>query len=729
MLLPRRIVHYDLLFYMLAILLVVISIVSYQHIKHVQRDADETDRAYNNSLHLNYLSAKIKNAVAANQASLIAKDSALMNHAINQQREVEYLLQKLDSPAQQLPTTRMQLKELRSMLHRYFNLALPQQSDLAGQQLINNANAIINEMLATEQEVLSRTSDDDSSWLGNPAFPLMLGVLGLLIITLAYLKVRKEMLLREEAEKAAAHLENAQHLARETENRLLNLADAVPVLAWLCDAEGSFYFFNRQWLSFTNRSLEEEKGDGWLKAVHPEDVLAFKKGFEEAFANRTNLVMELRLTNKLGKYRWLALRAVPMFSADDSFLGYAGGSMDIEKQKNFARELEEKVVERTLDLKHLNDKLQLRNTIFAHAEETASIGSYSWHIESGNLEYSANFFKLLGYEPQEFTPTFEIFLSMIHPDDEEQVRTNGEKTAVSRTLFEDVYRIYTKQGEIRYFRSSGNFVGPNRDLLVGTVQDVTKDMMMKEVLTTQNLELERNNAELSSFTYIASHDLQEPLRKIQSFSRLIVQTETNTLSEKGKEYFERMDRAAGRMQSLIESLLNYSRINHAALNFVETDLNLLLAEVVADLGELIEAKKVIIKNDPLPTLHVMYLQFYQLFSNLIINSIKYSKEDVPCEISISAEKINARDVPGDTSLTRRKFWKIVFADNGIGFDAVYAEKVFELFQRLHGRTEYEGTGIGLAICRKIVNNHNGVITANGKLGIGAMFSIYIPEQK
>ncbi len=728
MLRPRRIVPYDLLFYMLAILLVVISIVSYKHIKHVQKDADETDTAYNISLQLNHLSAGIKNAFSARQEHSLTKDSILPKSAAKLQQQLSVRLQRLDSLAYGAPEKREQVKELSTLLNHYFNTALMQQDRPGERQLNLRIDSIINDMLVAEQKVLYRKSGEDKSLLGNPAFPLMLGVLGLLIITLAYLKVRKEMLLRDEAEKAAADLKNEQHLAQETESRLLNLADAVPVLAWLCDAEGSFYFFNRQWLSFTNRTIAQEKGDGWLQAVHPEDVNVFREAFKEAFAQRTKLLMELRLKNKHGKYRWLALRAVPMFNADNSFMGYAGGGMDIEKQKNFAREMEEKVVERTLDLKKLNDELQLRNTVFAHAEETASIGSYSWHIETGNLEYSDNFFKLLGYEPQEFTPTFEVFLNMIHPEDQEQVKSNGERTAISRTLFENVYRIYTKQGEIRYFRSSGNFVGANRDLLVGTVQDVTKDMMMKELLTSQNLELERNNTELSSFTYIASHDLQEPLRKIQSFSRLIGQTETDNLSEKGKEYFDRMDRAAGRMQNLIESLLNYSRINHAAINFVETDLNVLLTEVVTDLGELIEAKKAIIKNDPLPTLNVMPLQFYQLFSNLIINAIKYSKEDVTSEISITAEKINARDVPGDTSLTKRKFWKIVFSDNGIGFEAAYAEKVFELFQRLHGRTEYEGTGIGLAICRKIVNNHNGIITANGKLGIGAMFSIYLPEQ-
>jgi light-regulated signal transduction histidine kinase (bacteriophytochrome) len=241
-------------------------------------------------------------------------------------------------------------------------------------------------------------------------------------------------------------------------------------------------------------------------------------------------------------------------------------------------------------------------------------------------------------------------------------------------------------------------------------------------LELKNKELDEKNKELESFSYVASHDLQEPLRKILVFSTRIANQEN--FSEKSRDYQNRIINACNRMQMLIDALLTYSHANTNTIKFEETDLNIMLEEVKRDLSELIDDNAARIDSTPLPTLKVMPLQFQQLFHNILSNAIKYRNKDITPHISITASV-----VANDMILlsTKKEAYKISIADNGIGFEQQYASRIFELFQRLHGKTEYAGTGVGLAICKRIVQNHNGVITAESEFGKGATFHIYIPK--
>lgn len=247
----------------------------------------------------------------------------------------------------------------------------------------------------------------------------------------------------------------------------------------------------------------------------------------------------------------------------------------------------------------------------------------------------------------------------------------------------------------------------------------------EKVLAAKNIELQNQNAELASFSYIASHDLQEPLRKIQAFTSRIIEKESNAFSESGLDYFSRIVEAAARMQKLIEALLNYSRTNTTEIIVQPTDLNIVLEDVKEDLKEEIESHKVIIKSEKLPTLNIFPLQFHQLFCNIISNAIKYRKPGIQPEIHIS-QNLVASTVLDNDAVPGTKFWKISIQDNGIGFAQEHKSKIFDLFQRLHGKDEYEGTGIGLAICKKIIQNHHGFINAEGRQNEGATFHIYVP---
>jgi PAS domain S-box-containing protein len=245
-------------------------------------------------------------------------------------------------------------------------------------------------------------------------------------------------------------------------------------------------------------------------------------------------------------------------------------------------------------------------------------------------------------------------------------------------------------------------------------------------LEEKNQALSRTNDELASFAYVASHDLQEPLRKMQIFSTRILEKAGDSLSPDVADYFRRIMDGAKRMQNLIKALLQYSRLNSSDVNFVPTDLNALVEEVKNSIIETIEENRATVVISALPQAKVVPHQMSQVFSNILLNSIKYKREGADPFITISTQVVDSDSVPIPGLRKPQRFWQISVADNGIGFDPAYAERIFEVFQRLHTASEYQGTGIGLAICRKIMQAHGGHITAEGRPGKGSVFNIYLP---
>jgi PAS domain S-box-containing protein len=240
-----------------------------------------------------------------------------------------------------------------------------------------------------------------------------------------------------------------------------------------------------------------------------------------------------------------------------------------------------------------------------------------------------------------------------------------------------------------------------------------------------NSSLQKSNADLAQFAYIASHDLQEPLRKINTYSEILEDSLGADVGPAAKEYFGKIRTSAGRMTTLIQDVLKYSQIDKEEPDFSPTDLNQVMKELLIEFDLLIEQKSAVVQVGSLPTIEAVPILISQLFRNLISNSLKFSKSNGEPFISISCEPVAQDQFPASLKADR-DYYRIVVADNGIGFDEQYGEKIFQIFQRLHRKTEYEGTGIGLAMCRKIVLAHQGAIDAKGSSRDGAIFRIYLP---
>ncbi|MDO6760384.1 ATP-binding protein [Tamlana sp. 2_MG-2023] len=379
------------------------------------------------------------------------------------------------------------------------------------------------------------------------------------------------------------------------------------------------------------------------------------------------------------------------------------------------------------ELIKLNEDLTIQNSILSDAESLAKIGSFVWDMESDTSELSDNFYAMLGCEPNEFKSSLLRYKDFVHPDDLELYEKRGASILDDSETAEHTYRIVTKQGKVKHFKSNGQFVTKNaRKVMIGVVQDVTESIEAEERLVKSNLRLKQSNAELESFNRVASHDLQEPLRKIQLFISRIEDREGEQFSDKGKLYFEKVTNGVKRMQSLIKNLLAYSRIDSSKTDFEKIDLNDILLKTEDDLATRINDSGAEVLADKLPKIKGVVFQMEQLFANLISNALKYKNLNERPQVEIRYKRVSATKLPGQFVTIKKRYHKLTFKDNGIGFDSQYAEKIFEVFQRLHQKNEYSGNGIGLAICKKIVENHNGYIYAKGNPGKGAEFIVYLP---
>lgn len=366
---------------------------------------------------------------------------------------------------------------------------------------------------------------------------------------------------------------------------------------------------------------------------------------------------------------------------------------------------------------------------YSSSERLAGIGICTIHLQTRKVNFSDNIYRMLGYKPGSFIPTLRLILKFVHPEDKQRLKglakieSGGEESSRANNPL----KIITKDKNTKYVSLNNKIIDTeNAQVLIISVKDVTMETMELMKLREQNKELRRVNAQLSAFNLVASHDLQEPLRKIQVFSSRI---QSDLSPHKLTDYTYKIKNTANKMQQLVNDLIAYSETSKSDITFEKINLNKVLESVLKEIAFFIEEKKAVIKIGELSEASVIPFQIHQLFVNILSNSLKYSFQEVPPEIIISQEEINASDLEKLPQYNKNELIKISIEDNGIGFEPSEAENIFVVFKRLHGKLEFDGTGIGLAICKNIIDNHNGHIMAEGKPGSGAKITFIIPKNR
>ncbi len=399
----------------------------------------------------------------------------------------------------------------------------------------------------------------------------------------------------------------------------------------------------------------------------------------------------------------------------------------------------------------VSEKVEARTTIEKSEEklnvviEASELGTWELDLKTREGIYSDRYLQILGYN-ERVTLQHQQLLDHIHPDDLSTRHAALAQALKTGKLYYEA-RLLWKDQSIHWMEARGKVFYDREgqpEKMLGTIRDITEEKNQKAILESfaselekkvtertielkeKNSTLERMNEELQSFAYVSSHDLQEPLRKIQTFASRIKQKEN--LSERANDYFTRMEKAANQMQVLIQDLLAYSRTSTSDRRFETVKLQDIIDELKSDFEETLREKAGTIESVNLCEVKVIPLQFKQVMFNLISNSLKFASPERPPVIriettnGIKAEDLRTKFTPRDES-----YYRITVIDNGIGFDPLYKEKIFEVFQRLHGKHEYSGTGVGLAIVKKIIENHRGYIEAIAVPDSGARFDIYLPS--
>ncbi len=373
--------------------------------------------------------------------------------------------------------------------------------------------------------------------------------------------------------------------------------------------------------------------------------------------------------------------------------------------------------------KKVQDDLHRNNLILNEAEKVTRLGSWEWHLKDNSITWSDGLLRIVG-KGKDFEPSLEKYFELIHPDERERVKEELMQKVEAKSSYEMDYRLIADDGTIKYVRATGHPMSNNFGQVhayTGTLQDITRQKEYEIELHNKNEALQNSNKNLEQFAYVASHDLQEPLRKVRAFGGRLENKYDHVLDEKGIDYLRRMQNAAERMQVLINDLLKYSRIARNLNPFRPVDLNEVVLGVVNDLEARIKERGAVVRVEDLPELNGDEVQMRQLFQNLISNAIKFVPTGRTPEVNIWAEPVKYTN--GDNN---QRYVQISVKDNGIGIEGKFKERIFGLFERLHGRNDYEGTGIGLAICQRVVQNHRGEIKLQSEVDRGTCFQVILP---
>ncbi len=529
--------------------------------------------------------------------------------------------------------------------------------------------------------------------------------------------------------------ERAELALAESELRFRRSFEDAGVGMALLNPEGRYLQVNRALCEIAGYSEEELLEKNFREITHPEDLskaLDINSTMLRGEARSTSV--EKRYVRKDGSVVWADLTVSMLRDPSGEPLYYISLVQDITGRK----ETEEALRESEARYRTLVE--QIPAIIYVEAVDE---GETEWDM----LYVSPQQEKLLGFTTEEWMSDSRLWERLLHPDDRERVMAEDERTDRTGEPFRIDYRFIARDGRTVWVRDEALLVhdeGGRPLFWQGVMYDITEQKRAEEEIQRLNEGLERrvaertaqleayagrlaaSNRELQDFAYVASHDLQEPLRKVLAFGERLRMRSADVLDERGLDYLGRMEDAAGRMQKLVQDLLALSRVTTRARPFEPVDLNAVVAEVLSDLEARLEETGGTVEVGELPTIEADRLQMRQLLQNLIGNALKFHREGEPPVVRVYAgllEEWKKRSLGPDGG----RVCRLMVEDNGIGFDEQYLDGIFAPFERLHGRGSYEGTGMGLAICRKVVERHGGEITATSSPE-GSKFVVTLPSR-
>ncbi len=434
-----------------------------------------------------------------------------------------------------------------------------------------------------------------------------------------------------------------------------------------------------------------DPSDLWIgKYLHPDDRSLILDAINKAIRERGMFELEHRMRRMDGTWGWILSKAVPILNDEGEIAEWFGTAKDITERKRTEGALKE-------------SEAQL-----AEAQRITRTGSWSHDLVEGKFSWSDELYRIFGVNKSEVGGHFQFFLDNIHPEDRARVLKANLEAMEFGDPFHIEYRILTPGGRVKTIREIGYSKKDECGKVVrlfGTAQDIT-DQKRTEA------RLRRSNAELQQFAYVASHDLQEPLRMVTMYIALLSKRFGDELSPLAKEYMRNAVEGSSRMKELIDDLLQYSRLDSRQIDQEPVDMNAVARQVVENLDASIREAGARVTIEPLPAIPADEQQIGQVLQNLLSNAIKFRSREPP-RVRVSAVAYSTEYV-------------FSVEDNGIGIDQRYADKLFKMFSRLHDRSEYQGTGIGLAIAKKIVERHGGRIWFASEPGKGSTFFFTIP---
>ncbi len=606
-----------------------------------------------------------------------------------------YLDKLLDSTflVPKVPNTLLQIKKINSGKEGLDSIFFQSESEFINPEGISKSKFIP----SANWEISLTQIEPTMLWNLTPVILLRIISAGLFGF-LAYSFVRQPALLSKKIE------EQSRELLAATE-RYEYATRATSDVIWDWDFITNQVIRSQSFEQHFGFNPEDQRKDPhfWENLIHPEDRPKIQKSLTETLESDSNYwKAEFRVKDKAGNYHYIVDSGYILRDEKGKAIRMIGAIQEITERK-------------IAELALASEKERLRSVI-----EGTEAGTWEWNVQTGETIFNEEWARILGYKLHELEPiSIKTWESLLHPEDLPVAQKDLEDHFSGKASFyQTEIRLRHKEGHWVWVLGRGRVMSKADDgsplWMFGTQIDISEKKAKEEALERLNKQLQSTNSELKAFASVASHDMREPLRMISSFLSLLQKKYAEKLDEKGNQYIDFAVGGAKRLSLLIEDLLEYSRIGFDSKNKESVDINKTIESIIDINKQSIEAKGAHIKAENLPIIQAIRVPIQQLFHNLITNSLKFAKENSTPIISIKCVELE-------------NFWQFIVEDNGIGIEEKEQDKIFEVMIRLHSKEKYEGSGMGLAICKKIVNQHGGEIWVESEIGVGTKFFFTIEK--